>query len=304
MASAARAFALSYLAIQTAALVAYWLVLWLIPGSRPLFAFRAAPDQTLLAIAAPDLLVFGVIGAAAGWAVWRQAGWAFFALTAHAGAAAYAAVLAIGMWIAEPRLWPGAGLMLPALFLPGVFAWHARPGARAAGEPTAASSLLKTAAQTVVFWAFFLFVVPPLIVRIEMGLGWSRWPIDPRVSRYAAVFLFAIAGACGVWSGWTMAVVGRGTPLPTDPACRLVVVGPYRFIRNPMAFTGVLQAVAVGIWLGAWSVVLYAVCGAVLWHMLVRPVEERELADRFGAAYRRYVAAVRCWLPRMKPYPG
>ena len=98
-----------------------------------------------------------------------------------------------------------------------------------------------------------------------------------------------------------MATAGRGTPLPTSPARRLVIAGPYRWVRNPMALAGVLQAVGVGLWLGSWVVVAYALCGAVLWHVVVRPQEERELIERFGEPYEHYRRAARCWLPRTTP---
>jgi protein-S-isoprenylcysteine O-methyltransferase Ste14 len=42
--------------------------------------------------------------------------------------------------------------------------------------------------------------------------------------------------------------------------------------------------------------------GAAVWQLVLRPVEERDLALRFGAAYERYRRAVGCWRPRLTPY--
>jgi protein-S-isoprenylcysteine O-methyltransferase Ste14 len=69
-----------------------------------------------------------------------------------------------------------------------------------------------------------------------------------------------------------------------------------------MAVAGIGQGVAVALWLGSWVVLLYALAGAVLWHVAIRPAEERDLAARFGSAYRAYRSAVRLWLPRLRPY--
>src|SRR5699024_5059518 len=113
----------------------------------------------------------------------------------------------------------------------------------------------------------------------------------------AGSVLVAAASLLGVWSAVTMARLGRGTPLPGAMAHHLVVAGPYRWVRNPMAVAGIVQGAGVGLLLGSWLVLLYAVVGGVLWHLLVRPHEERDLAERFGQEYEHYRARVRCWLP-------
>lgn len=94
-----------------------------------------------------------------------------------------------------------------------------------------------------------------------------------------------------------MATLGRGTPLPTATAPFLVIAGPYRYVRNPMALAGITQGLAVGWWMGSFSVIVYALVGAVAWHTLVRPHEERDLLKRFGAAYRDYQRRVLLWIP-------
>src|SRR5699024_12773340 len=98
------------------------------------------------------------------------------------------------------------------------------------------------------------------------------------------VLLFA-ASARGLASAAARARIGRGTPLPSAMPHRLVVAGPYRWVRNPMAVAGIGQGIAVGLLGQSWLVIAYALAGAVLWHLLVRPEEERDLASRFGADY-------------------
>jgi protein-S-isoprenylcysteine O-methyltransferase Ste14 len=94
-----------------------------------------------------------------------------------------------------------------------------------------------------------------------------------------------------------MALQGKGTPLPAETARELVVAGPYRIVRNPMAVCGALQTIGVGLILGSWTVIAIAVAGAVLWNVVIRPGEEADLAARFGPAYDRYRTQVRCWIP-------
>ncbi|WP_368073083.1 isoprenylcysteine carboxylmethyltransferase family protein [Curtobacterium sp. MCBA15_009] len=111
------------------------------------------------------------------------------------------------------------------------------------------------------------------------------------------------ASALGIAAAAVMSTLGDGTPLPSASANRLVVAGPYRSVRNPMALAGITQGVAVGLLLGSWLVVVYAVAGSVVWNCVVRPLEEADLERRFGDDFRRYAAQVRCWVPR-PPVPS
>jgi protein-S-isoprenylcysteine O-methyltransferase Ste14 len=96
--------------------------------------------------------------------------------------------------------------------------------------------------------------------------------------------------------------VGEGTLAPWDPTHRLIVLGPYRHVRNPM-ISGVLaillgEAALFGsppllIWFGGFFAT------NALWMPLV---EEPGLVRRFGEDYRRYKQAVPRWIPRRTPW--
>lgn len=154
-------------------------------------------------------------------------------------------------------------------------------------------NLAKTLTQTAVFWGVFLYLVPVTILDFESRIGLVRY--DHPVLDVFAVVGFVIASLGGLSSGVTMAIAGRGTPLPVDTASRLVVVGPYRYIRNPMAFFGLAQGFFVGLYLGSYFVFPYVFLGGWIWNRYVRPIEEAELAVRFGVAYETYRNRVPCW---------
>jgi protein-S-isoprenylcysteine O-methyltransferase Ste14 len=100
------------------------------------------------------------------------------------------------------------------------------------------------------------------------------------------------------------ASVGRGTLAPWDPTSRLVVRGPYRYVRNPM-ISGVLFVL-----LG--EAALFGSLALLLWFGLVLAVnavymplvEEPSLQRRFGEGYERYRAHVPRWIPRVRPWNG
>jgi protein-S-isoprenylcysteine O-methyltransferase Ste14 len=113
-----------------------------------------------------------------------------------------------------------------------------------------------------------------------------------------SVLGFAVALRC-VWDfGWT----GHGTPAPIAPPQRLVVVGFYRHVRNPM-YVGF----AIG-WIGLWVdfghanlVSITAVAaGALGVHLFVILYEEPTLRRKFGADYEAYCRSVSRWWPRLK----
>jgi protein-S-isoprenylcysteine O-methyltransferase Ste14 len=117
--------------------------------------------------------------------------------------------------------------------------------------------------------------------------------------------LIAAGFAFWVWTVRLLARIGKGTLAPWDPTQRLVVEGPYRYVRNPM-ITAVL-AVLLGETLVFGSLGLLVWCGVfvlVNWAYFAL-VEEPGLESRFGDEYSAYRRAVPRWLPRRTPWaPG
>lgn len=289
----------AYFAAQAVAGATWWISVFTVEGVR-----RATlGDLDPVAVAALDLPLFVLTSAFAAfglrWAVWIATPWT--ALVA-AFMTAYATVTQLAGW--------GAALMIAAaacstiaaillllgevpsrLVLIGPFAF------REARQAATGAHLGRTIAQMLVFWGFFLVVLPLLIAWAE-----DRWRLRldlPPWVHLSGVVLLVAASALGVWSAVSMATRGDGTPLPSATATRLVVSGPYRIVRNPMAVAGIAQAAGVGLLLGSWLVVLYALAGSLLWNWVVRPLEEADLEARFGAEFVAYQRRVACWVPRV-----
>lgn len=96
--------------------------------------------------------------------------------------------------------------------------------------------------------------------------------------------------------------IGRGTLAPWNPTERLVVVGVYRHVRNPM-ITGVFcillgEAVFFGsVPLLVWFAIFVAVNA-----IYIPFFEEPGLERRFGGDYTRYRENVPRWIPRLTPW--
>ncbi|MEO0563807.1 MAG: isoprenylcysteine carboxylmethyltransferase family protein [Chloroflexota bacterium] len=95
---------------------------------------------------------------------------------------------------------------------------------------------------------------------------------------------------------------GDGTLAPWDPTHRLVVVGIYRYVRNPM-ITGV-ALILFGEWLLTRSWRMFGWLSVFVGgNMIYIPLsEEPGLVRRFGDDYLAYRAAVPRWIPRRHPW--
>ena len=106
-------------------------------------------------------------------------------------------------------------------------------------------------------------------------------------------------------AGWTTRLFvdkGEGTPAPWDPPTKLVVVGPYRHVRNPM-ITGVfLMLTAESVLFGSWPLFGWVVVFFLLNTVYFSKVEEPGLERRFGENYRHYRSNVPRWIPRWRQW--
>ena len=95
---------------------------------------------------------------------------------------------------------------------------------------------------------------------------------------------------------------GKGTAFPTDPPRRFVVLGPYRYVRNPMYIGNLCLATGIGLIIASWTYLLYTLALAIVTHCYIVISEEPRLRTRFGTEYEGYRVNVRRWLPKKQPY--
>lgn len=157
---------------------------------------------------------------------------------------------------------------------------------------------LKTFVQIICAWGITLVLFPWFILK---AFGDS---LNPPIGLplYIGLAIFVIFSLLGLSSAFTMVKVGNGTPLPIDQTTKLVVSGPYRYVRNPMAIAGIGQGIAVGIIYTSVPIFAYVIIGAVLWQVVVRPIEEKDMEKRFGKEYNDYRTRVSCWMPKISHY--
>jgi protein-S-isoprenylcysteine O-methyltransferase Ste14 len=147
-------------------------------------------------------------------------------------------------------------------------------------------------------------LVPWWVIR---GNGISfRIPSEPLdwVCVVAGVLVFVVGFTLFVATVFLFANRGRGTLAPWDPPSRLVVVGPYRYVRNPMIAGVILIIVAESLVFRSLSLAEWAAAFLLLNAIHFPLIEEPGLERRFGDAYRQYKRHVRRFIPRVRPWNG
>lgn len=286
-----------YFAVQALAGAAWWIAVALSADVRHL-TLGDLPAGLVVVFDLP-LFVIGsaMIAAGSRWALWITVPWTaivavgmavYATATGLAGWGALVMVIAAGASIA-------AGIVLLCGRAPVEWLITGPLAFRSAAKVGTRTLLARTGLQTLFFWGTFLLVIPLVVSLVEAR--WSlRMEVPPIVHLAGGVLLVA-ATALGIWSAVSMSVEGEGTPLPSQMARRLVITGPYRYVRNPMAVAGIAQGISVGLILGSWLVVAYSLFGSLLWNSVVRPLEEADLEARFGSEFVEYSNRVSCWLP-------
>jgi len=153
---------------------------------------------------------------------------------------------------------------------------------------------------------FVMVVVVPRWIALGERAADTRWQAGAAawMGNAAGALLFVAGFALFAWCVSLFARVGQGTLAPWDPTRRLVAVGPYRYMRNPM-ITGVLAMVSgEALFLGSRALAVWGAAFLAINMVYFVLLEEPGLEVRFGEAYRRYKDAVPRWLPRLTPWSG
>lgn len=139
--------------------------------------------------------------------------------------------------------------------------------------------------------------------------GWLAFSMRPYDSRFGfslptwsvslGILLLVIGISIAVACIGFFVVQGHGTPAPFDAPRKLVVAGPYRYVRNPMYVGGFTALIGFGLLLRSISALLFALVPAVLVNFFVFFYEEPRLRKQFGTSYENYCRTVSRWIPRL-----
>jgi len=155
--------------------------------------------------------------------------------------------------------------------------------------------LMRTITYASLFIGFVLIYLPS---RVLAWAGISR-PTDFGWAQIAGMLICALGAALALWCVGAFAWIGKGTPAPFDPPRRLVIRGPYRFVRNPMYIGAAIALAGAALCFRSLGLCAF-VCGFLLvTHLFVLLYEEPTLRRLFGPEYADYCAHVDRWRPHI-----
>ena len=154
-------------------------------------------------------------------------------------------------------------------------------------------------------WKIARSFVLPVFVLLLVPWAIHEW-IEPmqflNAFAFAAGILFLLTGLSFLaWCNVLFVVYGEGTLAPWDATKKLVVLGPYRYVRNPM-----IVAVITTLWgetliFGSFFILGWSLLFWLINHLYFVFKEEPQLEQKFSEAYRRYKEQVPRWIPLASP---
>jgi protein-S-isoprenylcysteine O-methyltransferase Ste14 len=153
--------------------------------------------------------------------------------------------------------------------------------------------LIRTITYATLFIGFVLVYLPARL------LAWSgivrpaaySWP------QIGGIVIGAVGAVIALSCVFTFAFIGKGTPAPFDPPRKLVVRGPYRFVRNPMYIGAALAVAGAALFYKSLALAAFTAGFLLVTHFFVLIYEEPTLRRTFGPEYSEYCQRVHRWLP-------
>jgi len=147
--------------------------------------------------------------------------------------------------------------------------------------------------------------IPAVILWISKLLGYSlKFAAADQFLFWLAVLAASIGLCMSIRTATLFVKFGKGTPAPWDPPKKLVIRGPYCYVRNPMIIGVMLMLLAEALLFQSWPIAAWLAVFFIGNSIYFPLVEEKSLEKRFGDDYRVYKAHVGRWIPRLRPWTG
>lgn len=147
---------------------------------------------------------------------------------------------------------------------------------------------------------FFIVLLPTLFFWIaEFFNHYIPLDIGNKYRIPLEVFSIVVGLFFLIWATVSQLKIGGGTPAPNAPTQKLVILGPYKYTRNPIEFGALFYYFGIGILFGSlFHGIICMSLGLIIGSSYHKFIEEKELLLRFGEEYERYRETTPFLIPR------
>ncbi|MFW9803038.1 MAG: methyltransferase family protein [Candidatus Thorarchaeota archaeon] len=148
----------------------------------------------------------------------------------------------------------------------------------------------------------YVILAPFLIfnVDIQILIDIFTFPADiiPQPYNLIGLLFIPIGMLLIIWANYSLLYVGRISLRNREPMQRpeaLVLVGPYRFSRNPLYLGCLVALFGLAVVLSSLVTSFLLVLTYIVFRFFIKR-EETILEEEFGDEYREFKKRVRCWI--------
>src|SRR5882762_8830619 len=143
--------------------------------------------------------------------------------------------------------------------------------------------------------ALLAFLALPGVVAFAVPVSWLLATSHTQLVQPLGLVPLVVGCVALLWCVRDFYVHGKGTLAPWSPPVHLVVVGLYRYTRNPIYVAVTLILVGWAASFGLPALYVYAGVVAIAFHLRVVLGEEPWLAHTHGAQWHEYARRVPRW---------
>jgi len=143
--------------------------------------------------------------------------------------------------------------------------------------------------------ALIAFLAMRGVVAFVVPAAWLWHTDNTHLAQPLGLLLLAFGVVALLWCVRDFYVSGKGTLAPWAPPEKLVVVGLYRYSRNPMYVSVALVLVGWAVSFGSTGLFAYVLVVVAAFHLRVVLGEEPWLARTHGEDWKQYVSRIPRW---------
>lgn len=156
-------------------------------------------------------------------------------------------------------------------------------------------NILHSAIEFVLFPVLVVGVVPVTLAQVY---GFDA-PHPTDVGYWFAKVLLPGGFVLMAWTAILLVLYGQGSSAPWRPTRKLVVEGPFKFVRNPMTVGALMMMLGEALITSSRPMALWLAAVFVALNAYIFLIEEPGLKKRFGEDYQTYKQNVGRWIPRL-----